>query len=79
MNNKENEQAQTPSPKSLAKKRKHNELVVIEYELNEIVNEKIQKLQRKYKALLPVSHPHEEVSIYKKKHHIKLDKNLYLS
>ncbi|KAG1503903.1 hypothetical protein G6F46_007091 [Rhizopus delemar] len=61
MNNQENQQEQTPSLSSLMKKRKHNELVVIEYELNEIVNKKIQKLQKKEKILLPVSDPHEEV------------------
>lgn len=76
MNNQENQQEQTPSLSSLMKKRKHNELVVIEYELNEIVNKKIQKLQKKEKILLPVSDPHEEVSIYKKKHYIILHNNL---
>ena len=57
MNNQENQQEQTPSLSSMAKKRKHNELVVIEYELNEIVNKKIQKLQKKRENLVACFRP----------------------
>lgn len=48
----------------LSKKRKETEMIIVEYELNQIVDKKLKKLQQKETATLAMYSPEK---VYKKK------------